>query len=204
MESNTHDSSHLGELFKALAAAQSEMSNAVKSSENPYHKSSYADLSSCINAARPCLSKNGLCVLQQIVCEGDSSYLVTKLGHTSGQWIESKEKIRLKDVNNIQTYGSTLTYLRRYSFCALVGVAPASDDDDGERAMARHAMPERLPVKTEYITAAQVEDIIDLVDGDDELLKKVLAKGKIADLKQLEKHRFDGLIHFIEREKQLI
>lgn len=201
---NLHDSGALGELYKALALAQIEMTNAEKNSNNPFHKSTYADLTSCMNAARPHLAKNGLCVIQQIVAEGDVSYLLTRLGHTSGQWIESKERIRPKD-NSIQAYGSTLTYLRRYSYCALVGVAPSGDDDDGERAMSRAPTPQTLKARpaVEYISEQQYEQILELVAEDDELLTKVLQKGKITDLKLLEKSRFDGLMQFIDREKEM-
>lgn len=206
-KTNLHDSGQLGELYKALALAQIEMTNAEKNSANPFHKSNYADLTSCMNAARPHLAKNGLCVIQQIVAEGDVSFLVTRLGHLSGQWIESKERIRPKD-NTIQAYGSTLTYLRRYSYCALVGVAPSGDDDDGERAMSRAPSPQALKARPvtpviDYISDSQCEEILDMIAGDDELLAKVLQKGKITDLKLLEKSRFDGLMQFIDREKEI-
>jgi hypothetical protein len=68
--------------------------------------------------------------------------LVTRLYHVSGEWIESRMNIPVlmtrasKEDSRLQvtpqSYGSAVTYARRYAVCAIVGVA--SDDDDGQAA----------------------------------------------------------------------
>ena len=127
----------IGKLAEALSKAQGEMTGAVKSKQNPFFKSSYADLAACWDAARAPLSKHGLSVSQTTeVSEAGTVILVTSLLHSSGEHISGKLPVKpVKD--DPQSMGSALTYARRYGFCAIVGVAPADEDDDGEGAMDR-------------------------------------------------------------------
>jgi hypothetical protein len=74
-----------------------------------------------------------LAVIQTIQADNDGMmHLFTRLVHgMSGEWIESDYPI-ICALDNPQAVGSALTYARRYSLCALVGIA--SDDDDAELA----------------------------------------------------------------------
>lgn len=130
------ESLELGELFKALAKAQAAMEEAKKDSNNPFFKSNYADLASVIKASRKALAANDLSVIQRIKVVEDQKFLFTRLGHASGQWIESYTPIN-PSKEDIQSFGSYITYLRRYSYAAMVGVASSDEDDDGEKAMDR-------------------------------------------------------------------
>jgi len=133
---DVHHTEKLGELFGALAKAQSVMPDAKTDSKNPFFKSKYADLSSIVNAARKPLAENGLSVTQFIQEKEGTSFLFTRLGHTSGQWIDSFIRIQ-PPKEDIQSLGSYLTYLRRYSYAAIVGVVASGEDDDGEHTMGR-------------------------------------------------------------------
>ena len=129
-------SEELAELFSALNKAQAVMSNAKMDSNNPFYKSKYADFSSVIKATRKPLTDNGLVVTQFTREKEGKVFLFTRLGHISGQWIDSFVSINpLKP--DIQSLGSHLTYLRRYSYAAIVGVVASGEDDDGEQAMDR-------------------------------------------------------------------
>lgn len=130
---NNHKSNETNELFKAMSLAQSEMKVAGKDSQNPFFKSSYANLQSIIEASRPSLCKNGLSVMQQIVPQDGQDYLVTMLCHSSGQWISSQMRITPVK-SDVQSLGSYITYLRRYCYAALVGVYDGTEDDDGNNA----------------------------------------------------------------------
>lgn len=127
----------INELATALSKAQGEMQAAVKDKVNPFFKSSYADLGSVWDAARPVLSKYGLCVIQttDFVPERNQIMLVTTLVHTSGQWVKSYLPLNPAK-NDSQGVGAAITYLRRYSLSAIVGVV-CDDDDDGETAVGR-------------------------------------------------------------------
>ena len=129
-------------LFSALAKAQESMQEAKTDSKNPFFRSNYADFSSVVRASRKPLAAQGLAVTQ-IVDEDKSGRLIlkTRLGPSSGQYIESKIPIgecKNKDGKpDIQAFGSRLTYLKRYTYAAIVGVVASGEDDDGEKAMDR-------------------------------------------------------------------
>ncbi|MEE8423860.1 MAG: ERF family protein [Thermodesulfobacteriota bacterium] len=119
-------------LAKALSFAQGEMEGAKKGSENPFFRKKYADLWEVWTACREQLSKNGLAVVQTTE-ETDTGdiMMITTLMHESGEWIRGR--LRMKPVKqDPQGYGSCITYARRYSLAAIVGVCP--EDDDGNAA----------------------------------------------------------------------
>lgn len=125
------------ELYAALAKAQGEMETASFNAQNPFFKNRYADMAQIVKASRPALTKYSLCVIQQIISRDDGMLLVTVLGHSSGQSIESRMRI-MPPKPDVQTLGSYITYLRRYSYAALVGIVTGDEDDDGEIAVAPH------------------------------------------------------------------
>lgn len=127
-------SENINELMTALSKAQGKIQPALKDKANPFFKSSYADLASVWTACRDALSENGLAVVQSVVTYPDKGMnLVTTLGHSSGQWMKSEMPIISQKVDP-QSLGSAITYYRRYSLAAMVGVAP--EEDDGEAAQA--------------------------------------------------------------------
>jgi hypothetical protein len=118
----------INELAKALAKAQGVMTSAQKDGTNPHFRSSYATLASIFQATRKPLTDNGLSVVQVMLPDNT---LVTTLMHESGQWLRSYLKLNPAQ-NTPQGVGSALTYGRRYSLAAIVGIS--QDDDDGEEA----------------------------------------------------------------------
>lgn len=146
---------HLAEMAKALATAQGEMAAASKDRNNPHFNYSYATLASVWEACRAPLAKNGLAVVQQPVSNNGRIGVVTTLLHASGQWMRSTLWVTPKD-QGAQALGSALTYGRRYSLAAFVGVAP-DDDDDGHGATVgsdgngkSHSKPPRAPAQTSH------------------------------------------------------
>ena len=125
-------------LFTALAKAQGEMTGAVKDGTNPHFHSTYATLASVWDACRGPLSKNGLAVIQTPIEKDGKHALLTILGHTSGQSVESIMPIMMAK-NDAQGYGSGLSYARRYSLMSIAGIA--SEDDDGNSAAGKPPTP---------------------------------------------------------------
>lgn len=130
-------SEQIGELAKALAAVQQELSPAPKNAKNPGLGNKYADLQSCISTLQAVLPKNGLAFTQTILPAGENMVSVaTMLMHTSGQWVRgicTLPTIGNRGVNAAQAAGSAITYARRYGLSAIVGLA-TDDDDDGNAA----------------------------------------------------------------------
>lgn len=131
-------------LFSALAAAQAEMGPALKDATNPHFRSKYADLASVQAACLPALNAHGIAVMQPPVEIDGQRYVKTVLAHESGEREECLVPLIVAK-NDMQGYGSAVTYARRYGLMAMAGVAP--DDDDGNAAVAaapRHEAPRHV------------------------------------------------------------
>lgn len=130
-------SAEIGELAKALAAVQGELTPAPKNAKNPGLGNKYADLQSCISTLQAVLPKNGLAFTQTILpAEENTVSVATMLMHQSGQWVRgicTLPTVGNRGVNAAQAAGSAITYARRYGLSAIVGLV-ADDDDDGNAA----------------------------------------------------------------------
>lgn len=84
-----------------------------------------------IDATKGALAKNGLAVSQLVDTNG-VVHVDTLLMHESGEWIRSSISLKPK-ADDPQSIGSAITYGRRYSLGAILGVA-SEDDDDGNSA----------------------------------------------------------------------
>lgn len=116
----------------ALVTAQMGMTKATKGSKNPHLKSMYADLGSVMDACLPSLNAAGIAVIQPTGEDGSGRYVETILIHgESGEQISCKVPLILQK-NDMQGYGSAVTYARRYGLMAMAGIAP--EDDDGNSA----------------------------------------------------------------------
>ncbi len=142
-------SPQVNEIFTALSKFQGQIEAAKKDKVNPFHNSKYADLAGVVEACREPLAANGLCVAQMPIGDKDKQYLVTILGHSSGQWIKGKTPL-LMNKSDSQAQGSAITYVRRYSFGAITGVV-TEKDDDAEAAMPPAEERKRKENKVEPI-----------------------------------------------------
>jgi hypothetical protein len=144
----------IGQLAKALAAAQGEFrpivkDKVVKSSSYSYR---YADLATVRDAVTPALAKHGLAVVQTFRPNGGThQYVETTLMHSSGESVSSSYQIPA--TGKQQEIGSAITYARRYSLCAILGVV-AEDDDDGNAA-------DQKQVKVEQTVSTQAAGKLD-------------------------------------------
>jgi len=136
-----NQSDSIANLTLALSTVQGKMSHAVKDSANPFFKSKYADLESVWGACRELLSQNGLAVMQFPGLYSDldkSMSLTTIISHKSGEYISQEMSVPVTKVDS-QGCGSCLSYMRRYSLAAVVGVVQS--DDDGNAASNKVNQP---------------------------------------------------------------
>jgi len=136
----TH-SDNIGNIAKAMAAAQSEVKNVVKDSDNPFFKSRYANLATILNTVRPIYSKHGVAITQipQGLDAENRITVETLFLHESGEWILGSTTVPLAPGKvDPQVIGSGTTYACRYAMAAM-GLVAAQDesDDDGEAASGR-------------------------------------------------------------------
>ena len=138
-------------LATALAKAQAEMPVAVFDATNPFLKSKYATLGAVIQASRPILAKHKLSLVQFPISGGsatgqsfgDCIGVESILTHESGEFVAERILIPLteeKGKSKVQSAGSTLTYLRRYSWASILGMY-SDEDSDGGGSATGHPMP---------------------------------------------------------------
>jgi hypothetical protein len=120
-------SEQIDQLAKALAYAQSEMSNATLNKVNPHFKSKYADLAEIINATKA-LSKHGIAVVQGTSITEHGLVCQCRFVHISGQWMESEYPLP-NAPDKPQVMASGYTYARRYLRSGMAGIAAEEDDD---------------------------------------------------------------------------
>jgi len=127
-------------LSAALVSACGELRNPPCDRTNPAYHSRYATLASVLDTVRPVLAAHGLVVSQAVTTEQGRVCVETRILHKSGEWLCSTASAAADA--NIQRMGGAITYLRRYTLTAMLGIV-GDDDDDGESSKA----PQR-PVKS--------------------------------------------------------
>lgn len=142
-------SEEINELAVAMAKFQKEVESPKKSSLNPAFKREgkslkYADLDAIIKVVSPALSENGLTQMQFTSSDikEKTVSITTLVTHSSGQFIMS-DPLVLPAENygkfNAQTIGSSITYGRRYSLSAILGISSEDDDDANTQSMPNNA-----------------------------------------------------------------
>lgn len=150
-------SDELKNLAKALAKFQADIKDPARDKDNPYFKSKYVALDGLLDAVRPVLAANGLSFIQSPVSNGQDMGVATLLMHDSGEWIESDPFMLHAVKNDPQAGGSAITYARRYSLSAVLGVA-WDDDDDANMATKGHqsrSNAQNTPAKGNYTKAGR-------------------------------------------------
>ena len=158
-------------IYAALCKAQPHFKPAIKDTANPFFKSKYADLASIWDACKDALAANELFVSQSTDINEYGTLLITRVTHSSGEYIESKTPIICAKDRDPQAFGSAMTYTRRYSLAAILGII--TDDDDGEGAMVmQQPQKQQQPVKqaetptsANGVTSPQKEEIISLLNN---------------------------------------
>jgi hypothetical protein len=120
------------ELFLAISKMQSELTGAFKAKSG--HGYNYADLAMCIQTAQEPLASNGLAVVQLLSETEKGTVIETVLTHEAGGYISSSFLMAQAVLmggggkNPAQAMGATITYMRRYAYSAIIGLAQTDDD----------------------------------------------------------------------------
>jgi hypothetical protein len=118
-------------LLKSLATFQQEVPVIHKGTQG--YGYSYADLPKIFEIINPLMEKHGLGFTQMINSHEGLNYLKTILFHSeSGESIESNTLIptvQLAKMNDYQSFGSGVTYFRRYCLSSILGLVTDKDLD---------------------------------------------------------------------------
>lgn len=94
---------------------------------------SYADLASVMEVIRQPLADNELSISQQTRFRNGGLWLDSFLIHSSGEYLDAEYPLPQPGQGGPQAMGSAITYARRYSLGALLGIV-TEEDDDGKKA----------------------------------------------------------------------
>jgi hypothetical protein len=179
----------------ALAAAQINMGKALKQASNPHFRSKYADLGSVMDACLPALNAHGIAVIQPTGEDEIGRFVETRLIHgESGEQLSCWVPL-IVSKNDMQGYGSAVTYARRYGLMAMAGIAP--EDDDGNAA-AKAAPKQELP---QPITADQFQEMNDLIFDTETDEAKFCAYWQVDDLHDMTLKQGKDAIAMLTKKK---
>jgi hypothetical protein len=154
----------------ALAKAQANMGKALKQANNPHFRSKYADLGNVMDACLPALNEAGIALIQPTGEDEHGRYVETILIHgESGEQLTCRVPL-IVSKNDMQGYGSAVTYARRYGLMAMAGIAP--EDDDGNaasKAPPKQEQRQQKPQETDAEAIQKAKEYLDAADSLDDL-----------------------------------
>ena len=165
-------------LWTAFVAAQQEFRAIVKDAQG--QRSKYAPLDTVLEMVRPILNAHGLALTQPTFVAGETLFVRTVLVCMStGETHESCYPAGALTLQH-QQLGASVTYARRYSLLSILGVFPAEEDDDGERAGAAGASSPPRKISNDEI--AELQERIDATGTEIEAFCRYLCVGSLAEL----------------------
>ena len=123
------------EITKALCKFIKEVGTIEEKDTAQY--GNFADLSTVLATVNPVLSANGLAVVHTTKVVDNKNILITNLLHTSGESVSSEMLLPNNTAgagNPMHKEGGAITYCRRYSLLAILGLNAGIPDNDGDFA----------------------------------------------------------------------
>ena len=215
----------INEIAAALVQARPKFTPITKThtatvaSQKGAYKYTYATLEDVYEATTAALSAAGVFALHNIETATNAIGVTTLLMHSSGQYIQT-DPVWLPAGTTPQSVGSAISYARRYSLQAALGVA-AEEDDDGQQAAkgkpaavvapapakpaaaAAAAAPPAAAAKggDRVISEAQIKRFFAIArkhEWRDDDLKALIARRGYESTKAIRMSDYDGLIEALE------
>jgi hypothetical protein len=143
--------------------------------------------------ARPILAKHGLSVTQLTNSPDEMKISIkTILLHISGEYIASVLIMKSKEPT-AQAVGSVITYGRRYSYMAILGLVASEEDDDGNgantpsdtKSPSKSAPKPPATTDKKMITSAQLKALNAVMSEKNVTKEMVYKKYSVSSLKDL-------------------
>lgn len=134
-------------IYERILSARKNFGEIVKDSENPFHKSKYADLNSYLHSVSDALAAEGVSLFQPLEVRPIEGRLIstvkTILICPEGYPLTSE--LILPDLQDPQKIGAAITYYRRYTLASLLGLAAEDDDAEGAKPQAKQSTAFKKP-----------------------------------------------------------
>jgi len=205
------------ELFKALADFQQECPIIAKMASGYNYK--YADLPAIAEIINPLLKKHKLGYYQPLRYTDGVRKLATIVFHTeTGQSIESEidiPEVEFKGMNDYQSLGSGITYLRRYTLSSALGIVTDEDNDAAGEQVKGTARKQELSKELPWLTQKAFDsavlriqeanpNVIVKEDGSELELTPNEFLDKLTSTYRMKKDYKEALQHEIEFQKTLL
>lgn len=206
-------------ICEAMAAAFAEMPNIARNASNPFYDSKYTRLDHIVREIRPVLSRHGLFFIQSPEPGDDDEHtgVRTVIYHRCGEWLDAgvtvvptrpiKKRGETDDKPpNAQSYGSAITYAKRYGLAAALGLVD-QDDDDGNAACANGARnkardtPKQLGA-LDFLEAVRAKAGVDKADARG-LASRIAAQLKLESATATPKD-YERAIAWVNEQKDLL
>ena len=169
-------------LLKALAAFQQEVPVIHKGTQGFGY--SYSDLPAIFKVINPLLAKHGLGFTQNLHTKDGENYLATMIFHVeTGEHMETSvaiPSVTLKGMNDYQSFGSGVTYFRRYALASSLGLVTDKDTDaSGEQVKdepkkkqidAKRFQAALIAIQKGDYTREKLEASFELTEGQTDIL----------------------------------
>lgn len=115
-------------LYENLLNAQRHLSHAAASATNPHFKSQYVPFEALWDYAKEELNQRGI-LIQQISHECEVGACIETILIGYGETFGTGKMIVRADKPTAQSFGSAVTYAKRYSLSMALGIGADKDDD---------------------------------------------------------------------------
>lgn len=200
-ESNSAISKALAAAWGAIETPKHNTNVVVKKRDGGTYEFSYTDLDGIFEAIKKIYQENKIAVIQNAhtVTEDGSVYVAveTMLLHESGEWVKS-EPLKAVAAQNMQDLGGQITYMKRYSLSAMLGIATEKDDDangvSGNQVEYKSKPDKRSEAQVKRLFAIAKSKGIDAAD-----VKKAIMKDYVkTNAEDLTKQEYDQLCERLE------
>jgi hypothetical protein len=171
-------------IYSQLAKFQQEVGTITKDSKG--HNYKYASLDHIIEIITPFLKNNGLGFLHKF----DGVDIICVLFNTEGDAIDSRFTMpqeEMRGMNMNQSMGASITYARRYTLTAILGLA-TDEDTDGvvSRTQNNKVVPQgqNIPKKDELLLGSEAfQKLVEIAPQHpvDKLLAMAKSKYKVSE-----------------------
>lgn len=205
-ESNQAISKALVAAWGAVETPKHNTNVVVRKRDGGSYEFSYTDLDGIFEAIKEVYRENKIAVVQNAhTCFNESGTMCvsveTMLLHESGEWVKS-EPLKAVAAQNMQDLGGQITYMKRYSLSAMLGIATEKDDDANGVSGNQVEYQNNQPAAPKKLSEKQVNRLYAIANNKGVSpadVKKVLMKDyKKTAVEDLTKQEYDELCARLE------
>lgn len=131
-EKNTEISAALAKSWSQIETPKHNATVKVTTKNGGSYSFDYTDLNGIFEAVREVYKEHGIAIVQnsytEVTPNGLLACVETMFLHSSGEWVKSFP-IKFAAAQSMQDFGGQITYMKRYSLSAMLGIATEKDDD---------------------------------------------------------------------------